>query len=70
MKRECLINYREKKKWSQEVMANFLEIPQTTYSCYELGVRNPKVAEAKRMAKKLQIKWTKFYDEPKKEDGE
>lgn len=61
--RTWLKEIRKKKKWSQLEMANYLEIPQTTYSCYELGTRNPKVPEAKKMAEVLKIKWTKFYEE-------
>lgn len=60
--RTWLKEIRNKKKWSQEEMAKFLKIPQTTYSCYELGIRNPKVLESKRLADLLKIKWTKFYD--------
>lgn len=61
--RTWLKEIREKKKWSQAEMANYLEIPQTTYSCYESGTRNPKVSEAKRIAKILKFKWTKFYED-------
>lgn len=62
MKREWLEKIRLDKGLSQEQMALILKIPASTYSMYECRTRNPKVSEAKRLAKILKIEWTKFYE--------
>lgn len=62
MDREWLKKIRNEKGMSQFEMASFLQIPQSTYSYYEIGMRNPKIKKAKRLAKLLEINWTKFYE--------
>lgn len=62
MERKWLEKIRNDKGLSQEQFALILKIPASTYSTYETGIRNPKVSEAKRLAKILKIEWTKFYE--------
>lgn len=60
--REWLKAKREKKNFTLEQMAEWVEVPLTTYRSYETGERNPTVKQAKRLAKKLRVKWTIFFE--------
>lgn len=59
--RTWLTDLRKKKNMSQVEFANVLGIAPTTLSGYELGRRDPSVAQAKLMASKLDIDWTIFF---------
>lgn len=67
MKRQWVIDSREKKGLSQEKLAKMCNVTQMTISNVESGRRRPSPELAKKLAKILKIKWTKFYDEPIKE---
>lgn len=60
--RTWLYRIRQKLKFNFVEMAKYLEIPLTTYRSYELGDRNPTVAQAKDLASKLNIEWTIFFE--------
>ena len=60
--RTWLKDLRKKKNMSQVELADMLGIAPTTLSGYELGRRNPSVAQAKLMASKLNIDWTIFFE--------
>lgn len=62
-----LSDVRENKDMSQEQVANQADIARTTYSSIEQGRRNPSVAVAKRIAKVLEIDWTIFFEEKRRE---
>ena len=62
MEREWLKRIREKKKFTQEEMGEYLGIPATTYASYELGMRNPNITNAIKLSKILKVNWTKFYN--------
>ena len=59
--RKWLYNIRKKLNFNFVDMDKYLEIPLTTYRSYELGDRNPTVAQAKDLAEKLNIEWTIFF---------
>lgn len=59
--RTWLKDMRNEKGMSQVELADMLGIAPTTLSGYELGTRNPSVAQAKLMASKLDINWTIFF---------
>ena len=59
--RNWLIEYRQKKGLSQEKIAELIGITQQAYSQYEIGGLRPSVETAKKIAKILGFKWTRFY---------
>lgn len=59
--REWLKEYRLKKRLSQNEVAKLCGISQQCYFFYENGDRRPTPENAKRIAKILGFKWTKFY---------
>lgn len=61
-KRKWLVEYRKKHKYSQDQLANILDIPKSTYTSYENGRRTPSVDTSKVLAYKLGIEWTIFFD--------
>lgn len=63
MKREWLIDLRNKKKLSQDELANMCGVTQMTISNVESGRRRPSPELAKNLAKILKFKWTKFYEQ-------
>jgi len=54
---------RESKGYTQESLAEILEIPKTTYSSYEQGHRRPSVKRAKEIAVVLGFDWTIFFED-------
>lgn len=60
--REWLIEKRNAKNLSQIELSLKVGISQQALSKYESGERNPSVETAKKIAKALGFKWTKFYE--------
>ena len=58
---------REKKGFTQESLAEALDIPKTTYSSYEQGHRRPSVRRAKDIAEVLGFEWTIFFEDEVRE---
>ena len=54
---------RKNKKLTQCDIANACGYSQTAYCMIENGNRRPSVELAKKIAKVLEIDWTRFYDE-------
>lgn len=48
---------------SQQAVADEIGIPQSTYASIEVGIRNPSVKMAKRIAAALGFDWTRFYED-------
>jgi transcriptional regulator with XRE-family HTH domain len=63
MKREWLIQKREAKKMSQEVVAEKLGVSRPYYGMIETGIRNPSVGLSKKIAKVFGFKWTIFFED-------
>ena len=63
MKRDWLIDLRDKANLTQKEMANELGISQQHYSRIELGILNAKPKIAKQIAQILNFNWTIFYEE-------
>lgn len=63
--RGWLKKIRNKNQYTFSEMANYLNIPLTTYRSYELGERNPTVEQAKQLAQKLNVDWTIFFETSK-----
>lgn len=61
--RTWLIELRGEK--TQKEMADLLEISRAYYSQLELGIRGASVDTARKLAPRLGIPWTRFF-----EDGE
>ena len=53
---------REKKNLTQEELGTRAEISQQTVAAIENGTRRPSVETAKKIAKVLKFKWTKFFE--------
>lgn len=64
---EWLKEIREKNGYTQESLAEALDIPKTTYSSYEQGHRRPSVKRAKEIAEILSFDWTIFFEEEVRE---
>ncbi|HIU39803.1 MAG TPA: helix-turn-helix transcriptional regulator [Candidatus Aphodocola excrementigallinarum] len=62
MKREWLIAFRKAKGLSQNDVSNAVNVSQTTYAAWELGLRRPRVDKAKKLAKIFGFDWAKFYE--------
>ena len=62
MKREWLINYRKSKGLLQQDVAKICDITQQAYAAYEIGTKRPSPETAQKIAKVLNFKWTKFYE--------
>lgn len=58
--REWLVEARGKK--SQAELAKEIGIPQSTYASIEVGIRNPSVSTAKKIAKVMGFSWTRFFE--------
>ena len=56
-----LKDYREKRKLSQEDLAEELKISVFTLRSYEQGKRRLSVEKAKELANKMGCKWTDFF---------
>ncbi len=65
MKRQWLIDARQKADLSQEEISKLLNIAQPTYASYELGIRTPKPRIAIEIGRILNINWQQFYIEEK-----
>lgn len=50
-----LKNYRERKGYSQEVLAKMLGVTKSAVSRWESGERSPRVSEINMLAKKMGI---------------
>ncbi|WP_125577505.1 helix-turn-helix transcriptional regulator [Lapidilactobacillus mulanensis] len=59
--RKWLKDIRKQNKFTQNDMAEFLNIPVTTYASYEQGKRTPNVRKAAELSEKLNVKWTIFF---------
>lgn len=57
-----LKKWRDSKNMTQDQAASYLEIPKTTYASYEQGYRQPSVEKAKKLAGKMHVKWTYFFE--------
>jgi transcriptional regulator with XRE-family HTH domain len=60
--REWLKELRMRSGHTQESFAESLDMPKTTYSSYEQGIRTPSVETSKIIAKALNVPWTIFFD--------
>ena len=67
MKRQWLIDARQKAGLSQEELATMVNLAQPTYATYELGIRTPKPKIAIEIGRILNIDWQQFYIEEKRE---
>lgn len=61
--KKWLIEYREKKKFSQSDLASMVDVSREYISMIETGNRNPSVAVAKKIGKALGFKWELFFKE-------
>ena len=61
-RREWLINFRNKKGFTQEQVAFSSQIKRAYYTQIELGIRQPSVMVAKRIATTLDFPWTIFFE--------
>lgn len=57
-----LIDFRNKRKLTQDEVARLADMPRTTYSSIEQGRRRPSVKNAMRIASVLGFEWTYFFD--------
>ena len=64
-KRIWLVNKRVKMNLTQKQIAKELNISDAAYCFIENGSRKPSVALAKKIGKKLNFKWTRFFEEEK-----
>lgn len=62
LKREWLVELRQKKELSQEELAKICDTTQMTISNIENGARRPSPDLAQKLAKALKFNWTKFYE--------
>lgn len=62
MKREWLIEKRNKKKLSQAFVAKECDITQQMYSYIENGKKRPGIEISKKIAEVLNFSWTRFYE--------
>ena len=62
-KRLWLISFRKKAGLTQQEVSKLCDITQQAYGQYETGQRRPNPENCKKIAKILNFKWTKFYDE-------
>lgn len=61
MKRQWLIELRGERK--QEDVAAEAGINRSFYTAIELGIRNPSVQTAMKIARVLGFQWTRFFQE-------
>lgn len=61
MKRLWLTKIRKSLDKNYVEMASYLDLPLTTYTSYEKGIRNPTVSQARKLAEKLNVEWTIFF---------
>lgn len=61
VKRDWLITLRDQLDLTQKDVADKAGIPRSTYAQYEVGRRNPTVANAQRISDVLGIDWTIFF---------
>ncbi|EJL29996.1 helix-turn-helix transcriptional regulator [Brevibacillus sp. BC25] len=61
--RDWLKTKREEKGMNQEQVALESEISRSYYTLIESGSKTPGVKVAKKIAKVLDLEWTKFFDE-------
>lgn len=61
-KRVWLKTLRKKKGYTQQSIADELNVAKTTISSYEQGNRTPSPEQAMKIAKKLDVPWTIFFD--------
>ncbi len=62
IKREWMIEAREKKSLTQMELAKQIGISHRTIGHFETGYRTPSIVFAKKVAKALDVDWTKFYE--------
>jgi putative transcriptional regulator len=62
MVRKWLLEIRESKDMTHEVVANLTGISRQYYSMIENGERNPSVVVAKRIAEVLGFNWIIFFE--------
>lgn len=60
--RKWLKQYREYLGLSQDQMALKLDVPKSTYTSYESGYRTPSVDRAKKLAPKINVSWSIFFE--------
>lgn len=60
--RKWLKQYREFLGLSQDQMALKLDVPKSTYTSYESGYRTPSVDRAKKLAPKINVVWSIFFE--------
>ena len=53
---------REKKGYTQQMLADEVGVTQTAISLIESGDRNPSIPLAKKIGSLLGFKWTEFYE--------
>ena len=61
--RMWLKKLRDSNHLTQAQMAKRLSVAKTTYASYEQVYRTPRVEDAKRMAEKLDVDWTIFFEQ-------
>ena len=61
--RQWLIEMRKNAGKTQAELAMMASITQPSYNAIEAGKNNPKPETAQRIAKILNFKWTRFYEE-------
>lgn len=61
--KKWLKNIRESKGYTQESLAEEIGVAKTTYASYEQGHRQPSIINAKKIATKLDMPWTIFFDD-------
>ncbi|MDW7656165.1 MAG: helix-turn-helix transcriptional regulator [Bacillota bacterium] len=66
--RAWLIEKRRLKKQTQVDLANEIGISRAYLAQIELGMRNPSVRVARKLADALSFNWTRFYEEQESED--
>lgn len=61
-KRSWMIVKRKKLGLSQSKLSELTGLSRRSIGFYELGIRSPRVENAKIIAKIIDVDWTKFYE--------
>lgn len=63
MERKWLKDIRNSLGFTHQIIADDCGVTRAYYTQIENGIRNPSVAVAKKIAKKLKFNWTIFFKE-------
>ena len=62
MRRDWLVTIRKDKGLSQAAVADRVGISTPSYCTIETGKTNPRVYTAQKIARVLEFKWTRFFE--------